>query len=76
MEFPEGFPKGRLVETTEKTNKYSFLAASVLNYLYSVDRSKYDAKMLRSEMRSVDMSMKMLLMHASEVETNEHKRRK
>jgi hypothetical protein len=73
--FPEGFPKMFVVERTHLKIKYKCHAKSMLNWLYSEGRTRYDAKMLLSEMRSVDMSIKMLIHHSAEVNSNKHKRR-
>lgn len=49
ISFPDGFPKGYIVEKTEKTNLYKINARKLLNWMHANGHSPYTASQLAIE---------------------------
>lgn len=55
VKFAPGFPKGVLVERSERTNTYKINAVRLLNWLYNNGHSTYDAKQLVQQTRDYEV---------------------
>lgn len=54
VKLPKEFPKGTLIEKTERSNVYKINAVRLLSWLYKNGYSKYDAKQLVNQTKNYE----------------------